>query len=133
MGVKLGWIFIIRVLLKKGWLSENKCVGKLVFLLALSLLKAWNQPTATLTDEQKQLRAGRNNLWAVRKQLWAVRKQLRAERNMIPCRSKLFLFVCQKSSKRSQQLCWLQLTKRLKSFFERACAVSWIRNLNLPI
>ena len=44
------------------------------FLLALSLLKAWNQPMATLTDERKQLRAPRNELGAARKELGAARK-----------------------------------------------------------
>ena len=45
-----------------------------IFLLALSLLKAWNQPMATLTDERKQLRAPRNELGAARKELGAARK-----------------------------------------------------------
>ena len=52
------------------------------FLLALSLLKAWNQPTATLTDERKELRAAWKQLGAAWKELRAERKELRAMRNI---------------------------------------------------
>ena len=53
-----------------------------LFLLALSLLKAWNQPTATLTDERKELRAAWKQLGAAWKELRAERKELRAMRNI---------------------------------------------------
>ena len=57
-------------------------ISLLFFLLALSLLKAWNQPTATLTDERKELRAAWKQLGAAWKELRAERKELRAMRNI---------------------------------------------------
>ena len=80
-----------------------------LFLLALSLLQAWNQPRATLTDERKQLRAARNMLRAARNILhphgiFSTRTEYSAPARNIPHPHRIFRspvnipFACERTS-----------------------------------